>query len=373
MKRVLQIMGGLRRGGLETFAMNMYRAIDRNQIQFDFLLTQEQNGDYEQEAKSLGARIYHLPARNKGYLAHKKALNDFFREHNEYIAVHMHASSLTSIDPLVYAKKYGIPIRILHSHSSSIQKSVRFHYVHMLIHHYNKLRVSKLATHYLGCSDKALNWMYKNTGIYSKAIMINNGIDTSQYSFNADVRAIIRKELGIDDDSIVVGHVGSFIPLKNQTFLVDVLNSLHLAKVKVKLLLVGAGPTFEEVKAKIHSLGLDDYAILTGVRSDVSRILQAMDVFVMPSWFEGLPVSLVEAQASGLPIVASSTISSDSDITGTIFFKSIEETPSDWASSILEWKNKICRPNNIDKIKLAGFDSKTTVDHLVNIYTGNSQ
>lgn len=373
MKRVLQIMGSLRRGGLETFAMNMYRAIDRNHVQFDFLLTQEQNGDYEDEAKSLGACIYHLPARNKGYLAYRKTLDNFFREHNEYIAVHMHASSLASLEPLVYAKKHGIQIRILHSHSSSIQKSVRFHYVHKLIHYYNKFRVRKLATHYLGCSDKALIWMYKNTGIYSKAIMIKNGIDTSQYSFNVDTRTIIRREFGIDDDTIVVGHVGSFIPLKNQTFLVDILNSLHLDKVKAKLLLVGAGPTFEDIKAKVHSLGLDDDAILTGVRSDVSKILLAMDVFVMPSWFEGLPVSLVEAQASGLPIIASSTISSDSDITGTILFKSIEDTPSDWASSILEWKNKICRPNNIDKIKLAGFDSKTTIDHLVDIYTGNSQ
>ena len=372
MQRVLQIMGCLRRGGLETFAMNMYRAIDRNQIQFDFLLTQEQNGDYEEEAISLGARIYHLPARNKSYLAYKNALDVFFSEHNEYIAVHMHASSLTSIDPLFYAKKYGIHIRILHAHSSSIQKSVRCHSIHKLIHYCNKLRISKLATHYLGCSDKALNWMYKNTGVYSKAIMINNGIDTAQYSFNIDTRIIIRKELSIDEDVIVVGHVGSFIPLKNQTFLVDILNAFHLTKVKVKLLLIGAGPTFEDIKAKIVSLGLEDYAILTGVRSDVSRILQAMDVFVMPSWFEGLPVSLVEAQASGLPIIASSTISKDSDITGTILFKSIEEPPSDWASSILEWKNKICRPNNIDKIKLAGFDSKTSVDHLVNIYNGNS-
>ena len=120
-------MGGLKRGGLETFVMNMYRSIDRNEIQFDFLLAQVAGGDYEEEAKSFGANIYHLPARNKGYKAYHKALDDFFREHHDYIAIHEHISSLTSIDPAYYAKKYGIPVRIFHSHSSSIQKSLRLH------------------------------------------------------------------------------------------------------------------------------------------------------------------------------------------------------------------------------------------------------
>ena len=157
MKRVLQIMGGLKRGGLEAFAMNMYRSIDRNEIQFDFLLTQVAGGDYEEEAKSFGAYIYHLPARNKGYKVYKKALDDFFREHHDYIAVHEHISSLTSIDPAYYAKKYGIPVRIFHSHSSSIQKSLRLHWVHIILHYMNKPKVHNWATPYLGCSDKALD------------------------------------------------------------------------------------------------------------------------------------------------------------------------------------------------------------------------
>ena len=157
MKRVLQIMGGLKRGGLETFAMNIYRSIDRREIQFDFLLTQVAGGDYEEEAKSLGANIYYIPPRNKGYKAYHKALEDFFRKHHDYIAIHEHISSLTSIDPAYYAKKYGIPVRIFHSHSSSIQKSLRLHWVHTILHYLNKLKVHSYATHYLGCSDKALD------------------------------------------------------------------------------------------------------------------------------------------------------------------------------------------------------------------------
>lgn len=371
MKRVLQIMGGLKRGGLETFAMNMYRSIDRSEIQFDFLLTQVAGGDYEEEAKAMGANIFHLPARNKGYKAHKKALEDFFRAHHDYIAIHEHISSLTSIAPAYYAKKYGIPVRIFHSHSSSIQKSLRLHWVHTILHYLNKPKVHSYATHYLGCSDKALDWIYKYTGVRSKAMMVNNGIDCHLYAFNAIARAEVRQELSIGEEDFVIGHVGRFIPLKNQGFLVDILEVLQRKMPTAKLLLIGDGDTMEEVKTKAEEKGLKDSVIFTGVRSDVARLMQAMDTFVMPSWFEGLPVSLVEAQAAGLPIVASDTISHDSDITGTILFEPINEPADDWAKCILMWKEKWGRPNNIEKIKQAGFDSKTTVKQLIEIYQGN--
>lgn len=370
MRRVLQIMGGLNRGGLETFAMNMYRSINRNQIQFDFLLTQLQGGDYAEEAKSLGANIYTLPSRSKGYKAYKNALCDFFREHHDYIAIHDHISSLTSIDPAYYAKKYKIPVRIFHSHSSSIQKSLRLYWVHTILHYLNKPKVHSWATHYLGCSDKALDWVYNYTGVRSKAIMVNNGIDCQQYAYNEEVRAEVRKEFNIGENDFVIGHVGRFIPLKNQTFLVDILEVMHKTMPSTKLLLVGEGETMPEVKGKAKSKGLADAVIFTGVRSDIVRLMQALDTFVMPSWFEGLPVSLVEAQASGLPVVASATISHDSDMTGTILFKDIEEHALEWAKSIIEWKEKLGRPNNIEKIKSAGFDSATTIKQLVEIYTG---
>lgn len=371
MKRVLQIMGGLNRGGLETFAMNMYRSIDKSEIQFDFLLTQVAGGDYEEEAKSMGANIYHLPARNKGYKAYHKALDDFFREHHDYIAIHEHISSLTSIEPAYYAKKYGIPVRIFHSHSSSIQKSLRLHWVHTILHYLNKPKVHSYATHYLGCSDKALDWIYKYTGVRSKALMVNNGIDCEQYAFNKNIRDEIRKELGIEKDNFVIGHVGRFIPLKNQGFLVDILEELQKTNPSAKLLLVGEGDTMDNVKRKAKDKGLSDAVIFTGVRADVSRLMQAMDVFVMPSWFEGLPVSLVEAQSAGLPIVASDTISHDSDLTGTILFKSINDASKDWAKCIIDWENKCGRSDNIALIKKAGFDSKTTVGILMQIYNGH--
>lgn len=372
MKRVLQIMGGLKRGGLETFAMNTYRAIDRNELQFDFLLTQVAGGGYEEEARMLGANIYYTPSRNKGYIAYRKALDDFFREHHNYIAVHLHISSLTAITPAYYAKKYGIPVRILHSHSSSIQKSLRLHWLHTILHYINKPNVKRWATHYLGCSDKALNWAYKYTGIRSKAIMMNNGIDCSKYAYDETIRSDVRKELGLKSEDFVIGHVGRFIPLKNQSFLVDILEEIRKSVPVAKLILVGEGETMESVKAKAEEKGLSSDVIFTGVRSDVNRLMQAMDVLVMPSWFEGLPVSLVEAQAAGLPIVASDTISRDSDISGTVLFKSIKEPAFDWAKYILDWQARWHRLDNIEKIKDSGFDSSETAKQLVQIYTGNA-
>lgn len=373
MKRVLQIMGGLKRGGLETFSMNMYRSIDRNKIQFDFLLTKVTDGDYEEEAKSMGANIFHIPARNKGYKAYRQALDDFFRKHHNYVAIHFHISSLSSIEPAYYAKKYGIPIRIFHSHSSSIQRSFRLHWVHMFLHYMNKPKVSTYATHYLGCSDKAIDWIYKYTGVRSKAKIVNNGIDCEQYRFNETIRSEVRKEFNIGEDDFVIGHVGRFIPLKNQGFIIDILEELHKKMSAVKVLFVGDGDTMEEVKIKVKSKGLMDFVIFTGVRSDVSRLMQAMDIFVMPSFFEGLPVSLVEAQSSGLPIIASDTISHDSDLSGTILFKSIHDSAAEWAKCIPEWKKKLGRPNNIEKIKSAGFDSSTSAKQIMEIYTNFAQ
>lgn len=363
-------MGGLNRGGLETFAMNIYRAMDKDEIQFDFLLTQIPGGDYAEEARSMGANIYTLPARNKGYKAYQQALDAFFKEHHDYIAIHEHISSLTSIDPAYYAKKYGIPVRIFHAHSSSIQRSLKFHWVHTILHYVNKPKVHSWATHYLGCSDKALDWIYKYTGVRSKAIMINNGIDTSKYVFNERARAEVRAELGLDADAFVMGHVGRFIPLKNQSFLVDILVEMKKTCANAKLMLVGDGDLREQVAIKAEEKGVGNDVLFTGVRSDVNRLMQAMDVFVMPSWFEGLPVSLVEAQAAGLPVVASDTISHNSDLSGTILFKSINLDSKSWASDILCWVNNNGRPDNIEAIIKSGFDSNETVNQLINLYNG---
>ena len=355
MKRVLQIMGGLNRGGLETFVMNMYRSIDRDEIQFDFLLTQQSGGDYAEEAISMGATIYTLPARNKGFFEYEKAISIFFEKHaSQYVACHMHTSSLSSISPLKYAKKYGIPVRVLHSHNSTISRDLKFRFLHITLHYLHKPVVKKWATHYLGCSDKALDWLYKYTGVRQKARMCNNGIDVDRYAYNEEKRNIIRKQFNINYKELLIGHVGRFEQVKNQSFLIDILYYLLKDGYKAKLMLVGTGKLLDTVKQQAIEKEIVDSVIFTGIRSDVNLLMLSMDVFVMPSLFEGLPVTLVEAQSSGLPIVASDTISHDSDLSGTILFKSINDSAAEWAKCILEWREKLNKNNNI-KSKTNGF------------------
>lgn len=367
MKRVLQVFGCLGRGGLESFVLNLYRAIDHDKVQFDFLLTSAE-GENEEEVKRIGANIYYLPSRSLGWVNYQKALDSFFKTNaHNYAAIHLHCSSLTSIEPLVYAKKYNIPIRIIHSHSSSVKRNLKARLIHQVLHLINKTRIKSLATHYFGCSDKALDWMYAYTGIRSKAIMINNGIETSKYRFNLKVRNEVRNEFGLTNQ-FIVGHVGSFIHVKNHSFLINIFGALLNDIPDAKLILIGEGELREAIVKQIQSLGIEDRVILTGSRGDVNRLLQAIDLLIMPSFFEGLPVSLVEAQAAGLPILASDTISKDVAITPNITFLSLKEDMSVWIETIKKIHKEFTRQDSTEYIVKAGFDIHQTASFLCNIY-----
>jgi len=371
MIRVLQVFGRLGRGGLETFVMNLYKAIDKAQIQFDFLLTSP-GGEYETEAKSLGARIFYTNARALGLRQYKIALDTFFAEHSgEFQAIHVHASSLSSIEPLVYAKKYGVPIRIIHSHSSSVKRNLKTRLIHQVLHLINKTRIRSLATHYWGCSDKALDWMYAYTGIRSKAIMINNGIETSKFTFNVQVRDEVRNEFELANQ-FIVGHVGSFIHVKNHSFLINLFSVLLKDISDAKLMLIGDGELRYDIIKQVQSLGIENSVILTGSRGDVNRLLQAVDLLIMPSFFEGLPVSLVEAQAAGLPILASNTISNDVAITPNIKFLSLKEGLSVWLEAIKNIHKDFVRQDSTEYIVNAGFDINQTASFVCDIYLNNA-
>lgn len=367
MIRVLQHFGSLNRGGLETFVMNVYRTIDRTKVQFDFLVNSK--GDYAKEIESLGGRIYLTPARNSGIRQYKKGLRKFFYTHRgEYAAIHFHASSLTSLTPLKYAKESGIPVRIIHSHSSSVSHSLSTYYYHLLMHYKNKSRVRFLATHFFGCSKKSLDWMYKGTGCRNKAVMINNAIDTNVFKYDENKRKVARQSLSIDSNTILIGHVGRFIALKNHSYLIDIFNEFHKVTPNSKLLLVGDGELLTEIREKSNELGLEEDVIYAGIREDIPFLLQAMDIFVMPSLFEGLPVTLVEAQACGLPILASDTISKDTNLTPLYHTFSLDNKAKEWA---LEISNILSTPNRKDTSKLikeAGFNIETTTNYLLNIY-----
>lgn len=366
MIKVLQVCPGLNRGGLETFVMNVYRNIDRRIVQFDFL-TNLDSGDYFEEIKELGGNIYYVPGRNKGYKKYLRNLNDFFRLHrNEYRAVHYHESSLTSLEVLYFAKKSGIPTRIMHSHNSSIMGN-KLHYI---THYVGKLCIGNLATHYFGCSDKALDWMYGGSGVRHKAVLINNGIDTGKFAFNAETRNKVRKTLNLREEHLVVGHIGRFSRVKNHSFLLMIFKELKAIHPNAKLLLVGNGELLSEVQHQANALDITEDVIHLGVRSDIPDLLQAMDVFVMPSLYEGLPVVMVETQTAGLPIICSDTISTMSYLTEHVYPISLEVSPREWAKCIADATTGYERIDCSAIISARGFDIGVIAGKLTKTYIG---
>lgn len=359
--RILHVLGSMNRGGAETFVMNIYRNIDREDIQFDFLLTTDKN-DYSDEIAKLGGTIYTISPRNHGVISYLKNLNNFLEEH-KYSVVHFHASSLSSIEVLLIAKINNVKVRIIHSHSSN-QKGA----LHKIMHVVNKLFIRSLATDYLGCSELANSWMFKHTGVYKKSIMINNGIITNSFAYNEAIRTDMRKRLNIKDE-LLFGHVGRFCEVKNHEFIIKIFHTYLKKYGNAHLILVGVGELEDKTKNMVAELNIEKNVTFLGLRSDISDLLQAMDIFLFPSLYEGLPVALVEAQASGVMIYGSDTISSKTVLSDNIKFLSLTKNEEFWATYIHDDYLKYKRGDKSKNIIEKGFDIKTTTDFLVkNIY-----
>ncbi|MUV37170.1 putative glycosyltransferase EpsF [Lentibacillus sp. JNUCC-1] len=364
MIRVLHVVSSMGRGGIETFIMNIYRKIDRSKVQFDFLVHTQEKCAYDTEIRSLGGRIFSITPRKHGMLENRKDLNNFFKEHKEYKIVHQHLSSLTYIEPLKLAKKHNVPIRIVHSHNT-MQGGI---FIHKYIHKFNKRFIGSIATHYFACSRLAAKWLYPkkqyNNNNYQ---IINNAIDTERFVYNEEIRRVKREELGIED-SFTLGHVGRFTHQKNHELLIDIFKNIHDRCENTKLILVGDGELRKSIEEKVQKLHLKDKVIFTGVRSDIPELLQAMDVFVMPSYHEGLPVTVVEAQASGVPCVLSTNITQEIEILNIVEWCNLTDDLSTWTNSILNFKKINHRNNKKNEIIKAGYDVNDLAKRLEKIY-----
>ncbi|APM41312.1 hypothetical protein BS101_16930 [Clostridium kluyveri] len=352
------------RGGIETFIMNVYRNIDRSKVQFDFLMHTKRECAYNSEIFKLGGRIYYVPPRNQGILKNRKELNEFFEKHSEYKIVHQHVSSLSYITPLKIAKKYNIPIRIIHSHNTKQGGN----FLHKYIHYWNRLFIKYYATNYFACSDLAAKWLYGrkqyNLGNFTT---INNGIEVEKFTYNNNIRDKVRAELGVSN-KIVIGNIGRFSYQKNHEFLIDIFNNIYQKSDNFTLLLVGDGELRSHIQNKVKDLKLQDNVIFTGIRSDIPYILQAMDIFVMPSHYEGLPVTLVEAQAAGLPCVVSSNITRQIKITSDIIYINLSDSVEYWSKCVMKLVSNHVRKNTKQQIIDAGFSIKIIAKYLENKY-----
>jgi glycosyltransferase involved in cell wall biosynthesis len=349
------------RGGAETMIMNLYRNVDRTKIQFDFVENEGDETAFDAEIRSMGGRIYHCPRyRGKNHFAYTRWWHTFFKEHpNQYPIVHGHIGSTAAIY-LSIAKKYGA-FTIAHSHSAGEGSAMYrvFSYPTRFV-----------ADHFFACSKAAGISRYgRLVGMdHSRCDVLNHAVDAQKFAYSLEIRAKIRKVLEIADNALVVGHTGRFVDVKNHTFLLDVFADLLKIEPRAMLLLVGDGELRPQIEQKIQTLNIESNVILTGIQSNVWDYYQSMDVFVFPSLYEGLPLTLVEAQASGLPCCISDTVPAESAVTELACFRSLEDGTLAWVNWILE-RAKEPRRNMFDRIVSTGYEISATSKWLENFYT----
>ncbi len=364
MIRVLEVLAGMNRGGVETTLMNIFRSIDREQVVLDFLLTTDKECDYSAEIRELGGKIYFVPNRKEGFTKNRKALDEFFKSHPEYKIVHMHGASLTYIEPLKAAKRAGVPVRIIHSRNTQQSGSK----LHVLLHYWHQRQIKDVATHYFACSGLARDWMYGKRIPKDECRIINNGIISRKFVFDEAVRKQVRGELGLGNNEFAVVNVGRLADQKNHGFLLDVFKEIVKINPDSKLFLIGEGPNRGKIEEKIREYKLNDKVQLLGVRGDINVLLQGMDLFLMPSLYEGLPGSVVEAQGSSLPCLLSDTITKEVAITNLVQYMSLQDDAAKWAETAEEmWKNS-GRRNTREEIVDAGFDMENIAAEMQQFY-----
>ncbi len=337
MLRVLQCVNNMHRAGLETMLMNYYRNIDRTKVQFDFLTHRKEHSDYDDEIEALGGRIYRAPRLYpQNYPAYFRYMKAFFREHPEYKIVHSHIDAMSYL-PLLAAKKANIPVRIAHSHSSGIDRDFKYP-----LKQYYRHRLGNVATHCFACGEVAGEFLFRGR----EYTVVPNAVDPLLFQYNATVRQQKREELALGE-RLVIGHVGRLTYPKNHGFLLQVFAKLLEKRPDSILLLVGSGEKEQELKNKAADLGIASAVRFLGNRSDVNELYQAMDVFVMPSHFEGIPLVGIEAQFADLPCLFSDGVPKEVCFGEHCQFRSLSTPISQWVEDILSLADKAERENDI--------------------------
>lgn len=352
--RVLHILTGLASGGAESFIMNMYRHIDRSKVQFDFLLRSSDNV-YSEELEAMGSKVYVTASFPSHFIKNAIETSRFFKEHS-YDIIHVHANALLYTYALSCAKRNGVKCRIIHSHNTAMA-----HMKLLPIHNANRKRITSLATDYFACSDDAGRWMFPED-----FMVIPNAIDLNAFSFDNQKRENIRRDLGIGKDDFVIGHIGRYTPQKNHTFLLDIFAEVIKRKPNSRLLLLGDGELRRDMEEKATNMQLQDQVIFLGARKNVSEIINAFDIFVFPSTYEGLAVAMLEAQANGLHIVCSDMISNQTVLTSYVKKLSLSDGAPVWADHIVNADPT--RNDAGDSLVRAGFEVCSAAKNLQEFY-----
>lgn len=352
-KRILQVVTYMGRGGIETMLMNYYRHMDRTKVQFDFLVHRDFEADFDDEIEALGGRIYRVPPMNPLKPSYWRALDDFFRAH-PYEIVHCHLNYKSGV-VLAAAKRAGIPVRVAHAHTASMSAGFsKFARIVM------KPLIPRTATHCLACGRAAGDAIFGGMPY----ALIPNALDAAALRFDPRIRSRMRSELKLGDAYTVV-HVGRFGDEKNHTFLLDAFAEVLKAEPTAVLLLAGDGPLRSELERRAEALPEGSVRFL-GVRRDVPDLLQAADMFAFPSIFEGLPVTMIEAQAASLPCIKSNTVTDECIVTDLVTSLPIDD-PKLWAEAILSMKDTP-RTDRFSDIQKSGYDITAAAEKLERFY-----
>lgn len=361
--RVLQIIGNVCGGGVESVVMNYYRHIDRTKVQFDFVIDGYEKSLLDEEIELLGGRVYKVERYNKNVL---KQIYQIYRivKDNKYEIVHSHMNTL-AVFSLFAAWLGGAKVRIVHNHSTSAPGEGMRTIMKYILRPFSKI----FANHYAACSRLAGRWMFGEIEDAQTVTIFNNAVDLDMFSYREDIRENYRKSLQIPENTYVVGHIGRFVYQKNHKFIVDIMHELVRKDKNILLLFVGDGVLRNDVAAQVHSLGLDEKVRFLGLRKDVAALYNVMDVFLLPSWYEGLPVVSVEAQANGLPCIVSDKVSDECKLTSSLSFVSLEKSAAEWADEIL-CKKRVRNPYAEEELAEAGFDIRKEAGGLQEFYSG---
>lgn len=362
--KILQVGLGNNPGGMEAFVMNYFRELSRQGISFDFLCMYEKIA-YEDEIKSLGGRVFYVPNVKKDYMGYVKQLRQLLAS-EKYDVVHVNMLSAANIVPLRLAHEAGVKKIFAHSHNASAPGLLR-----KAMDRWNRKKIGSYATGKLACGEEAGRWLFGDPAFEKGEVkLVSNAIDVDKYVFSSEKRDKIRRELGLER-KFVIGHVGRFDLQKNHEGLIRIFGEVVKLDPQAVLCLVGDGGLKGAAEEKVRAAGLEENVVFAGIRQDVDALFSAFDVFVLPSLFEGLPFTLLEAQANGLPCVVSDTITREA----AVLEEQVESLPLDghdslWAETILKHKNEKRKDEGVIREKLADahFDIKKEAGRLLALY-----
>ncbi len=362
MIRILNIVTIMNRAGLESRLMDIYRNIDRQRIQFDFYTNRMQEGEFDNEIKELGGRVYYSSQIYPGRESSKvKEFHSFLTRNPEYRIIHAHVNEWSVLFCKV-AMRAGVPVRIAHSRGANKSLSLGTLYKDIL-----RLPIKKYATHYFAVSKEAGEHLFGKRAVDNGSVLVwPNAIDTERFRIDLGIRQTVRKDLGLKDEVLIM-HVGNLSPVKNHLFLLHVFKEIKLAIPSAKLVMIGEGSQRGIIENWILNNSLSNSVYLLGNRSDVPHLLQAGDLFIFPSYHEGFPGAVLEAETSGLPCLISDTITDEVVLTDRVKQLSLRLSPKEWASFALKSIQER-RTDCVDLVKSAGYDIHRLVERLEAFY-----